>query len=168
MSLELENDSTKLEGTYNIKYLDEVIAACELAKAAKPIKSFVMKNLNELEGIKVGIYVISEVDGDCETTFEAFKDFKKKSERACAKLNRPSKILYVGSSTTGLMKRIKQHLGDGHKSTSALHLSHWAGERKIEIQIYEYHEERNVLQLKEDALSHELQPAFGKRGGNNK
>jgi Uri superfamily endonuclease len=89
---------------------------------------------------------------------------------ACAKLNHPSSILYVGSSTTGVMSRIKQHKGDGHKykSTSALHLSHWAEDRKIKVEIMEYDVPRKIIQLIEDAISTELKPAFGKLGGNNK
>jgi Uri superfamily endonuclease len=75
--------------------------------------------------------------------------------------------MYVGSSTTGVKKRIEQHLGDGPAKTYALHLKHWfEGEYKITVKVYD--EPINVLQILEDALSYELQPAFGKRGGNNK
>ena len=75
--------------------------------------------------------------------------------------------MYVGSSTTDVKKRIEQHLGNGLKDTYALHLSHWfKGKYKITIRVYD--EPIEVLQIIEDALSHDLSPAFGKRGGNNK
>ena len=66
------------------------------------------------------------------------------------------------------MRRIKQHLGNGPKSTYALHLSYWAAEQEIEIEILQYNVPREVLQLIEDSISSELKPAFGKLGGNNK
>ena len=66
-----------------------------------------------------------------------------------------------------LKKRIEQHLGEGNKSTYALHLSHWfKGTYKIKILIY--NEPIEVLQIIEDNLSHRLKPAFGKKGGNGK
>ena len=149
-------------------YLDGLIEDCRAAKKAKPMKQFIMGELHELKEIKSAIYIIRERNADTSSTFHAFQEFKKKKERACAKLNHPSSTLYVGSSTTGLMKRVKQHLGNGPRSTYALHLSHWASEREIEIQILQYDVPREVLQLIEDSISSELKPAFGKMGGNNK
>ena len=90
-----------------------------------------------------------------------------KKERACARLNAPSAVLYVGSSTTGVRKRIEQHLGRGNKGTYALHLSHWfSGQYKVTVKQYDVSDA--VLQIIEDDLSHSLKPAFGKQGGNNK
>ena len=151
-----------------MQYLDDLMVDCKIAKKAKPLRSFIMGSLNELKDIKSAIYIITETDADPMTTYEAFDIFRKKKERACAKLNHPSTTLYVGSSTTGVMNRIKQHFGNGHKSTSALHLSHWAEDRKIKVEIIEYDVPRKILQLLEDAISTELKPAFGKLGGNNK
>jgi len=46
-------------------------------------------------------------------------------------------------------------------------LSEWfKGEYRITILVYE--EPIEVIQIIEDALSHKHNPAFGKRGGNNK
>ena len=149
-------------------YLDDLIEDCRAAKKAKPLKQFIMGELHELKDIKSAIYIIRERNADTSSTFHAFQKFKKKKERACAKLNHPSSTLYVGSSTTGLMRRIKQHLGNGPKSTYALHLSHWAAEQEIEIEILQYNVPREFLQLIEDSISSELKPAFGKLGGNNK
>ena len=67
-------------------------------------------------------------------------------------LNSPSKVLYVGSSTTGVHKRIKQHIGDGSKGTYALHLSHWF-DGKYSITIKQYDKPREVIQIIEDDLS---------------
>ena len=75
--------------------------------------------------------------------------------------------MYVGSSTTGIRKRIEQHLGDGNKNTYALHLKYWfKGDWKITVR--EYNVSKDVLQIIEDDLSDKLKPAFGKQGGNNK
>lgn len=75
--------------------------------------------------------------------------------------------MYVGSSTTGVRKRIEQHLGNGHESTYSLHLKHWfSGKHKITIK--QYTVAKDIIQIIEDDLSDQLTPAFGKKGGNNK
>ncbi len=62
-----------------------------------------------------------------------------------------------------------QHLGFGHKSTYALHLNQWyQGQYKITIYQYADTLPADVLQLIEDDLADQLQPAFGKSGANNK
>ena len=151
-------------------YLDALILACEAAKVARPVREFIMKTPDDLKSIRSAIYIISELEGDIEKTFFEFKKYKKTGKRACAKLNQPSRILYVGSSSTGVMNRVRQHLGtsEKYKSTYSLQLGHWAGERKFQIHISEYNVERDVLQLIEDSKSYDLKPAFGKMGGNNK
>ena len=76
-------------------------------------------------------------------------------------------MLYVGSSTTNLSKRISEHLGRGNKATYALHLEHWCKDKyRITVKVYDVASE--VLQIIEDALSFELKPAFGKQGANNR
>ena len=150
-----------------MSYIDTLIENCERAKLAQPINEFVISEVSELDGIKTGIYIIEEISGNSQITFDSMLKFKKTKKRACPKLNSPSPVLYVGSSTTGIKKRIKQHLGDGPANTYALHLSHWfRGKYKITVKIFE--EPIRVLQIIEDSISHELSPAFGKSGGNNK
>jgi Uri superfamily endonuclease len=151
----------------NMDYIDKLISNCGKAKESKPIQEFVMQNLSQLKDIKTAIYIIEEIEGNAQQTFIDFSIFKKSKIRACAKLNSPSKIMYVGSSTTGLEKRIEQHMGDGAATTYALHLKHWF-KGKYQITIRQYNETPEVLQIIEDALSSQLQPAFGKKGGNNK
>ena len=148
-------------------YIDNLIKNCESAKAAVPQREFVLNDLDELNDIQKAIYIIEELNGNSEQTFLAFSKYKESKARACARLNAPSATMYVGSSTTGVKSRIKQHLGDGPKGTYALHLSEWfKGEYRITILVYE--EPIEVIQIIEDALSHKHNPAFGKRGGNNK
>ena len=150
-----------------MEYLDQLILNCHKAKSAKPIKEFYLKDISELKEIGNCIYVIEQTTGCEKQTFKLFSDFKEKKERACSKLNSPSKVMYVGSSTTGVHNRIKQHLGDGYKGTYALHLSQWfKGEYQIKIMGYD--EAKEVIQLIEDNLSAQLKPAFGKQGSNNK
>ncbi|MFA6144737.1 MAG: hypothetical protein WCW84_12675 [Sulfurimonas sp.] len=154
-----------------MSYIDRLIKNCELAKKATPIQEFVFKNLDELDSIKQAIYIIEEINGDNGDTFSKFSNYKERKERKCAKLNSPSNIMYVGSSTNYRVKtRIKQHLGnsDSYKETYALHLGHWfVGEYKITIKQYDVID-NDVLQIIEDDLSDQLKPAFGKQGGNNR
>jgi len=148
-------------------YIDKLIQNCEIAKSSFPTNEFEFKDLSDLDEIKQAIYIIEELDGDIEDTFLKFSRYKKKKERKCAKLNAPSQVMYVGSSTTGVRKRIEQHLGDGHIGTYALHLSHWFN-GKMKITIKQYDVTKEVLQIIEDNLSDKLKSAFGKQGGNNK
>lgn len=148
-------------------YIDDLIRSCQAAKAAKPIQEIVVGDLSALDRIDKAIYLIEQFDGDPNQTFLDFTHYKEKKERACAKLNAPSKVMYVGSSTTGVRKRIEQHMGQGHKGTYALHLSHWFS-GKYTITVRQYDVSDDVLQIIEDDLSDQLKPAFGKQGGNNK
>jgi len=153
----------------NFKYIDILIENCNLAKQTKPIKTFVLdlNNLNSLENINNSIYIIEEIDGDPKNTFENLKKYKNKKERACPRLNKPSQTMYVGSSTTNLKKRIKEHLGEGSKSTYSLQLKYWF-KGNYKITIYTYDISSNILQIIEDNLAYNFKPAFGKQGGNNK
>ena len=150
-----------------MRYIDRLIENCEKAKTASPLEEFVLQNLAELDGIKQAIYVIEQIEGDQEEIFLEFSRYRDKKERKCAKLNSPSQIMYVGSSTTGVRKRIEQHKGEGHAGTYALHLKHWC-RSDYRITIKKYSETKEVLQIIEDDLSDRLKPAFGKQGGNNK
>lgn len=150
-----------------MNYIDRLIKNCEIAKRSVPTREIHVNNLTEIEGIDRAIYIIEQVGGDFEKTFIEFSRYKECKDRACAKLNSPSQVMYVGSSTTGVKKRIEQHIGQGNKGTYALHLSHWfKGEYKITVR--EYNVEKDVLQIIEDDISDGLKPAFGKQGGNNK
>jgi hypothetical protein len=153
----------------NMDYIDNLIENCMKAKKANPVKEYVINDndLSILKGVKKGIYVIREIGGNSNDTFTSYSAYKNKKERACAKLNAPSNIMYVGSSTTGLSKRLSQHIGDGPAKTYALHLKHWFS-GNYEITVREYDVTLEVLQIIEDALSDQLKPAFGKKGGNNK
>lgn len=151
----------------SMSYIDNLISNCEEAKKAKPTNEFVLGELSELDGIKTAIYIIEQVTGDISGAFDSLSKYKASKERACPALNSPSKTMYVGSSTTGVKNRIKQHIGDGHKSTYSLHLKHWF-DGKYKITIKEFDKTREVIQIIEDDISDRLKPAFGKNGGNNK
>lgn len=150
-----------------MSYIDKLIENCKTAKAALPSKITEVDDLSALDGVQKAIYIIEEQGGNPEETFLAFSRYKEKKERACAKLNAPSRVMYVGSSTTGVKKRIEQHMGQGNKGTYALHLSHWFNE-KYQVTVKQYDVTNEVLQIIEDDLSDALKPAFGKQGGNNK
>lgn len=148
-------------------YIDRLILSCSSAKKAIPCRVFPMINISDLKDVKTAIYIIREIDGDPSATFIKYSEYRKSKTRACAKLNSPSSVMYVGSSTTSVCKRIAQHIGDGPTGTYALHLNQWF-RGKYTIEIREYDEPREVLQIIEDDLSDQLQPAFGKQGGNSK
>lgn len=153
-----------------MRYVDRLIKNCEQAKNAKPVREFELLqpiDISKIENITKAIYIIEEINGNPAKTFDDFSAFKKSSESKCAKLNSQSQIMYVGSSSTGLKKRLQQHLGDGHKSTYAMHLNHWF-EGIFKIIVKEYDIPKEVLQIIEDDLSDQLKPAFSKQGGNNK
>ena len=151
----------------NTEYIDKLIENCNLAKNAKPIKEFLFENFEQLKNIKRAIYIIEEIEGNKEKTFNNFVEYKKLKLRKCPKENMPSNILYVGSSTTNIKSRIKQHIEEAHKDTFALHMKHWF-KGKYKITILVYNEPIEILQIIEDNISNSLKPAFGKMGGNNK
>ena len=150
-----------------MRYVDRLIANCHRAKEAKPVREFQITDLaalSELDGVTQAIYII-EHEGDADETFLDFSRFRQSAPRACARLNAPSPVLYVGSSTTDVAKRIRENLGRGHAKTYALHLEQWFKHApKITVRIY--NEPAEVLQIIEDDLADALKPAFGKRGGN--
>jgi len=154
----------------NFNYIDKLIRNCNSAKKANPVDEFVLNldDLSKLDNInKNAIYTIEELDGNKDDTFEKMKEYKNKYERKCPKLNIASNIMYIGSSTTNLKKRIKEHMGEGHKSTYSLQLKHWFyGKYQITVKLYD--EDKDVIQIIEDNLSYNLLPAFGKLGSNNK
>ena len=150
-----------------MNYFDKLIKQCQIAKITKPVKIFYTDENLEFENIKTAIYIIRSKKGDITAIFEKFEEFKKTKARKCPKLNSPSDILYVWSSTTNLKKRLNEHLGNWHKETYALNLKHWFN-GQVEIEIHEYNIEKEILQLIEDDLSYSLKPAFGKKGSNNK
>jgi hypothetical protein len=156
-----------VSGDKNMGYIDTLIKNCHTAKAACPSRTFEVNDLSELDGVRTAIYIIEEIGGNPEDTFLALSRYKENKERACTKLNAPSKVLYVGSSTTGVRERIEQHIGKGNKGTYALHLSHWF-EGKYKVTVKQYDVTNEVLQIIEDNFSDSLKPAFGKQGGNNK
>jgi len=150
-----------------MKYLQDLIENAHKALTVFPVRTLIVENLEEIENIKQGIYVIEEIEGDKEKTFNDFLDYKKEKFRSMPSPNKPSNVLYVGSSISNLKYRLNQHLGKGARQTYALHLSCWF-KGKVTIKIMEYNTTPEILQLIEDSIAFDLQPAFGKRGGNGK
>jgi hypothetical protein len=164
----------------NYTYLDKMINDCEIAKQSKPINTYIYSNTDDLENFFnfykneltqediSAIYIIKEINGNPKETRSRFEQFKSNNKIACPKLNRDaSEVLYVGSSSKNVINRLKQHILGTHSKTYALRLINWfQGEYEIEIRTYKV--SPNVLQLIEDNLAHNLHPAFGKIGGNNK
>ncbi len=152
-----------------MQYIENLLRNCELAKVAKPINTYVLEGLDGFREVDKGIYIIEEIGGDMVATREDFARFRTSTGRKCSRINKnPSSVLYVGSSKTGVRKRLAQHLGDGHMKTYALNLKHWFGARKMKITVHEYDVSSDVLQIIEDATAYELSPAFGKTGSNGR
>ncbi|OTG78981.1 hypothetical protein B9T33_13530 [Acinetobacter sp. ANC 5054] len=151
-----------------MRYLDKIIQYCEQAKQTQPERIFVYSKAEPLDLCAHYIYVIEQVGGDIQQSYDDFAAFKARKTHACAKLNQPNTILYVGSSRTGVHKRLKQHLGFGPKGTYALHMNEWfQGEYQISLRQYPATIAPQVLQLLEDDLAQSLKPAFGKLGANH-
>lgn len=114
------------------------------------------------------VYIIEEVGGEMQSTFEAFKKFKRENrEYSLPKANTANRILYFGSSHS-LKSRLNQHLAGNRSSTYALKLNAWFLDRKYRVYIRQYAVSREVIQIIEDGTALALQPAFGKRGGNGR
>jgi len=88
--------------------------------------------------------------------------------------NANSKILYVGSSTTDFVTRIKNHLGVLKNRVYSLHLSKWDQnyDYKIIIDIFKVKSlddneviERFVVEIIEQQIWEKLNPIFGKKSG---
>lgn len=154
-----------------MKYLENLIKDAATAHQIlnHPLNVEVITNLEDINSLNItkGVYIIEEVNGDKVKTHKNFSDFKLKHYVAMPKLNSPSDVMYVGSSRKNLKDRLLQHAGHGYRKTFALHLKDWfTGQVKITVKEYDVSD--SVLQLIEDSIAFDLNPAFGKRGGNNK
>lgn len=47
-----------------MEYIDNLIKNCELAKAAVPVREFVVATPSDLDGIVQAIYIVEELGGD--------------------------------------------------------------------------------------------------------
>jgi len=121
----------------------------------------------------VYLYVIHLTTGriDLSKIREAFSKAKstKKNGRAYPRLNNESsRCFYVGSCSTDMQQRLKQHLGYGAKDTYALQLAHWANSYPLELEFrcakYRSGLASEVYQALEDTLWIELSPMFGRKG----
>ena len=168
-------------------YLSNLIANINTAKQTLPARKFEfaaefpMSESAQLENqtdmgilseIEHGIYIIRFAQPEKVEVSQVRRlliEYKSNKERSCPKINKnTSPVIYVGSSTTGLVKRLSQHFGFGPSKTYALHLQHWF-KGFVSIDVLDYTDTtRPVLQLVEDAISSELMPMFGKQGGNSK
>lgn len=71
--------------------------------------------------------------------------------------------LYVGQSKN-ISDRLKQHLFLSRKSTYALRLNKLLEKGSISIEIYEFNNKPNEVQIFEDLLWDHYRPLFGKQG----
>lgn len=153
-----------------MNYLLQLIADATSAINSSVIKEEVITDVDCINSLDItaGVYIIEEVNGDVNKTYQSFIEHKDKHYVAMPKSNAPSKVLYVGSSRNNLKQRLLQHAGYGYRKTYALHLKDWfVGSIKITVRQYDTPSD-SVLQMIEDSIAFDLQPAFGKRGGNNK
>ena len=117
------------------------------------------------------LYQLSVADSELVPVLHAaFAEAKaaRQGNRAYARQQAPSAILYVGSSQK-LLERIKQHFGYGYARTYAVQLCHWlpaALEGYLELQAWRFAAgtPNAVIQAVEDGLWHQQQPMFGRQG----
>jgi len=148
-----------------VTYLENLIENAKIALISKPVKEQIITNLDDINSLDItkGVYIIEEVGGNKFNTRLDFLEHKIKKAAALSRLNEPNDVLYVGSSRKDLRKRLLQHMGYGSESTYALHLNKWF-KGQIKITIKQYDVSDDVLQLIEDSIAFDLQPAFGRRG----
>lgn len=70
-----------------VKYLDQLVADCETAKKAVCIKDFILTKDSDLDDILSAIYIIKEINGDSQKTFDEFSSFRKEQEEKKMKKN---------------------------------------------------------------------------------
>lgn len=118
------------------------------------------------------IYTLSasgEIDADQIRLAFSTAKAKKRNNRAYARLNtEASPCFYVGSSYD-FLKRFREHIGYGAKTTYALHLSHWAQDFPDLELIWHYAQyqegtSQDLLQALEDTLWEKKMPMFGRKG----
>lgn len=114
----------------------------------------------------VYVYFIEIQDKDIDHVFNEYAKAREKIDRALPRINAPSSTLYVGSSRTNLVSRIKQHLGlTGSKGTYALHLIYVVPELNFRVTVLKFHRIKpTLLQIYEDSLHEALSPMLGRRG----
>jgi hypothetical protein len=114
----------------------------------------------------VYVYFIKIQDKDVDHVFSEYGNAKKNLDRKLPRINAPSSTLYVGSSRTDLVSRIKQHLGlTESKGTYALHMIHVVPELNFKVTVLKFHRIKStLLQIYEDSLHEALKPMFGRRG----
>lgn len=108
-------------------------------------------------------------DADPEIVHEKITDAKKikLAQRAYPRIFSPSRCLYVGSSRQ-IAKRIKEHLGFGHRDTYAMNLAFWIGNLNLDTDIvcmrYKQNIKKGIIQAFEDGLWEHLKPLLGRKG----
>ncbi|PZX92699.1 hypothetical protein DOS84_14690 [Flavobacterium aquariorum] len=140
---------------------------------------------NELEKSEIPIiYIIRVKDKNtAKVLIEKFLRFSKENKLKVKNVDRvnvsrfngeKSNVLYVGSSTTDFVTRIKNHLGVLKNRVYSLHLSKWDENFNYEIVIdifkvksLDKNEviERFVVEIIEQQIWEKLQPIFGKKSG---
>jgi hypothetical protein len=114
----------------------------------------------------VYVYFIEVQDKDIDHVFAEYGKARKNIDRALPRINSQSSTLYVGSSRTNLVSRIKQHLGlTKSKGTYALHMIHVVPELNFKVTVLKFKKiTPSPLQIYEDSLHEALKPMFGRRG----
>jgi len=91
----------------------------------------------------------------------------KANKRAYPRLNAQATCFYVGSSQS-VVRRFKDHLGFGARTTYALQLVHWAPPLSLQLDFVcaKYAEDTpiEVIQALEDTLWEGRRPMFGRQG----
>lgn len=127
------------------------------------------------------VYVFRDLSADPKVTRDNYDDLRpvrNKNPLFLARRNpQPSSVLYVGSTRkSGIARRLTQHVSSPPQAqTYALKLNLWfKGDYEILLRQYDFEgmvlpkdvDKALVLQIIEDSIAHQLQPAFGKRGPN--
>jgi hypothetical protein len=129
------------------------------------------------------IYVIEIQSGkNLKLLLQNFEDYHATNKAKAKNVDRvklsrynrtSSKVLYVGSSTTDFITRIKNHLGTEGTSVYSLHLCKWDSNIDYELKVSTFEVvsdsneivERFIVEILEQQFWDKLKPVFGKRSG---
>ncbi len=126
---------------------------------------------------RVFLYIFQLSRGEPEVVCDELVRAKERGRTSLPKvINRAGRAfgrtMYVGSSITNISSRLRQHVGDLPRNTSALKLATWFEDNadwSADVFVRGFDGlARASLQLLEDTVANELDPLFGKRGGNGR
>jgi len=154
----------------NIRDIDDTLIYAEMLF----INDLQKVSIEDKKGNSYIYTFTTETSEEAERLHSACKTVKDREPKPTFKMprvhkqNPESRCLYVGSSITGIEKRINQHLGFSYDTTYSLQLNKWASAMRIAVTVKVFEiptRDQQIVQIIEDYLWSQLFPVLGKKGG---